>query len=106
MRGLRCHPGNEGASLRRLGCSNINRQCRQGETQSCAPNQPNQIHTTPDTELRRSRTKPKADLLYLVQQATDTSSIFSNQTSNQSLSPKLSEPNPIITLILSSLQTN
>src|SRR6266481_5179028 len=31
--------------------------CRQGETQSCAPNQPNQIHTTPDTELRRSRTK-------------------------------------------------
>src|SRR5258707_3337992 len=56
-------------------------QCRWGETQSRAPNQPNQIHTTPDTELRRSRTKKtKADLLYLVQQATDTSSIFSNQT--------------------------
>src|SRR5258708_6292874 len=55
--------------------------CRWGETQSHAPNQPNQIHTTPDTELRRSRTKKtKADLLYLVQQATDTSSIFSNQT--------------------------
>src|SRR5258708_26118224 len=31
--------------------------CRWGETQSCAPNQPNQIHTTPDTEPRRSRTK-------------------------------------------------
>src|SRR5260221_2027584 len=55
--------------------------CRRGETQSHAPNQPNQIHTTPDTEPRRSRTKKtKADLLYLVQQATDTSSIFSNQT--------------------------
>src|SRR5258708_23432499 len=39
--------------------------------------------------------KPKADLLYLVQQATDTSSIFSNQTSSQSLSPKPSEPNSI-----------
>src|SRR5258707_6190915 len=68
-------------------------QCRWGETQSHAPNQPNQIHTTPNTELRRSRTKkPKADLLYLVQQATNTSSIFSNQTSSQSLSPKPSEP--------------
>src|SRR5258708_17995962 len=56
-------------------------RCRWGETQSRAPNQPNQIHTTPDTEPRRSRTKKtKADLLYLVQQATDTSSIFSNQT--------------------------
>src|SRR5258708_1939762 len=44
--------------------------------------------------------KPKADLLYLVQQATDTSSIFSNQTSSKTLSPKLSEPNSIITLIL------
>src|SRR5260221_9704837 len=32
-------------------------RCRQGETQSHAPNQPNQIHTTPDTEPRRSRTK-------------------------------------------------
>src|SRR5258708_14442900 len=32
-------------------------RCRWGETQSHAPNQPNQIHTTPDTELRRSRTK-------------------------------------------------
>src|SRR6266436_5849482 len=31
--------------------------CRWGETQSRAPNQPNQIHTTPDTEPRRSRTK-------------------------------------------------
>src|SRR5258708_20791933 len=69
--------------------------CRWGETQSCAPNQPNQIHTTPNTELRRSRTNPKADLLYLVQQATNTSSIFSNQTSSQSLSPKPSEPNSI-----------
>src|SRR5258708_26478352 len=83
--------------------ASVNAHCRQGETQSHAPNQPNQIHTTPNTELRRSRTKPKADLLYLVQQATDTSSIFSNQTSSQSLSPKLSEPNSIKkTLILCS----
>src|SRR5258708_35112962 len=73
----------------------VHGRCRWGETQSHAPNQPNQIHTTPDTEPRRSRTKPKADLLYLVQQATDTSSIFSNQTSSQSLSPKPSEPNLI-----------
>src|SRR6266436_1594608 len=46
--------------------------------------------------------KTKADLLYLVQQATDTSSIFSNQTTSQSLSPKPSEPNLIKTLILDS----
>src|SRR5258705_1530642 len=32
-------------------------RCRRRETQSHAPNQPNQIHTTPDTEPRRSRTK-------------------------------------------------
>src|SRR5258705_1344948 len=75
--------------------ASINAHCRQVETQSCAHNQPNQIPTTPDTELRRSKTKPKAALLYLVQQATNTSSIFSNQTSSQSLSPKLSEPNSI-----------
>src|SRR5260221_6676102 len=49
--------------------------------------------------------KPKADLLYLVQQATNTSSIFSNQTSSQSLSPKLSEPNSIKTLILLLLES-
>ncbi len=36
---------------------NIWSHCRRGETQSHAPNQPNQIHTTPDTEPRRSRTK-------------------------------------------------
>ena len=49
--------------------------------------------------------KPKADLLYLVQQATNTSSIFSNQTSSQSLSPKPSEPNSIKTLILLLLES-
>ena len=49
--------------------------------------------------------KNKADLLYLVQQATNASSIFSNQTSSQSLSPKLSEPNLIKTLILLLLES-
>src|SRR6266481_4970531 len=80
-------------------------QCRRGETQSRAPNQPNQIHTTPDTELRRSRTKKKPR---------QTSCIWFNRQpillqsspiklSSQSLSPKLSEPNSITkTLILDS----
>src|SRR5258707_5693774 len=80
-------------------------RCRRGETQSHAPNQPNQIHTTPDTEPRRSRTKKKPR---------QTSCIWFNRQpillqsspiklSSQSLSPKLSEPNSITkTLILDS----
>src|SRR5258708_7204117 len=78
-------------------------QCRRGETQSHAPNQPNQINTTPDTELRRSRTKKPRQ----------TSCIWFNRQpillqsspiklSSQSLSPKPSEPNSIKTLILDS----
>src|SRR5258708_29224968 len=70
--------------------------CRRGETQSRAPNQPNQIHTTPDTEPRRSRTKNPRQ----------TSCIWFNRQpillqsspiklSSQSLSPKPSEPNSI-----------
>src|SRR5258708_31841533 len=70
--------------------------CRWGETQSCAPNQPNKIHTTPDTEPRRSRTKNPRQ----------TSCIWFNRQpillqsspiklSSQSLSPKPSEPNSI-----------
>src|SRR5258708_31624778 len=82
-------------SRNRLGC------CRWGETQSCAPNQPNQIHTTPDTELRRSRTKNPRQ----------TSCIWFNRQlvllqsspiklSSQSLSPKPSEPNSIKTTLI------
>src|SRR5258708_2025819 len=82
-------------------------QCRQGETQSRAPNQPNQIHTTPNTELRRSRTKNPRQ----------TSCIWFNRQpillqsspiklSSQSLSPKPSEPNSIKkTLILLLLES-
>src|SRR5258708_2722479 len=77
--------------------------CRWGETQSHAPNQPNQIHTTPDTEPRRSKTKNPRQ----------TSCIWFNRQpillqsspvglSSQSLSPKPSEPNSIKTLILDS----
>src|SRR5258708_21392762 len=78
-------------------------RCRWGETQSHAPNQPNQIHTTPNTEPRRSRTKNPRQ----------TSCIWFNRQlillqsspiklSSQSLSPKPSEPNLIKTLILDS----
>src|SRR5258708_39375770 len=77
-------------------------QCRWGETQSHAPNQPNQIHTTPNTEPRRSRTKKKPR---------QTSCIWFNRQpillqsspiklSSQSLSPKPSEPNSIKTTLI------
>src|SRR5258706_7476219 len=84
-------------------CICTSAHCRWGETQSHAPNQPNQIHTIPDTEPRRSRTKNPRQ----------TSCIWFNRQpillqsspiklSSQSLSPKPSEPNSIKTLILDS----
>src|SRR5260370_6375296 len=78
-------------------------QCRQGETQSCAPNQPNQIHTTPDTELRRSRTKnPRQTSCIWFNRQPILLQSSSIKLSSQSLSPKPSEPNSIKTLILDS----
>src|SRR5260221_14536901 len=80
----------------RLPWSHEGGRCRWGETQSCVPNQPNQIHTTPNTEPRRSRTKNPSQ----------TSCIWFNsqpillhsspiKLSSHSLCPKLSETNLI-----------
>src|SRR5260221_5760380 len=88
--------------MSQLGCIDFPHiRCRWGETQSHAPNQPNQIHTTPNTEPRRSRTKNPRQ----------TSCIWFNRQlillqsspiklSSQSLSPKPSEPNSIKTTLI------
>src|SRR5260221_2660567 len=79
-------------------------QCRWGETQSHAPNQPNQIHTTPNTELRRSRTKnPRQNSCIWFNRTPILLQSSPIKLSSQSLSPKPSEPNSIkktLTLLL------